>query len=453
MKKILLLIACMAVMTVKATDRLPLTGDAQFSFSSLNPLSVDFTDAWGDGVNLTSNIAAPFSAEDYPKCRIELDEITTSGSNMGLTIKYSDGTGDKALSTTAADGIYEYDLVGTAMNRILFRSRNGVQHAVIKKFVLIDKEGNEVETMLKVVNNATLASPAFQGIATFTANWKKVGGTEWAPTTDTGFSLYVVNFAEPVTSDVTFQFYTIGTSGNRNYTDITAGVSTFTYKTTNDNNTGVGFQSKAGTYPGSLNIASVTRYDSEESMTLTVNSTGISSFVTDIPLEVPSTVEVYYVKSENIGDEEVTLTRSWGNSSSPVRPGAYFVKGTTSDDVHMFTAWNVGQPEATNVLRGSTVLTGKATPGMTRYALSNKDGMLHPVAEGVEIPAGKAYLEVPTVAGARALKLVFGDETDGVENVNATEASDARFFNLQGQRVNANTKGIVINNGRKIFNK
>lgn len=65
------------------------------------------------------------------------------------------------------------------------------------------------------------------------------------------------------------------------------------------------------------------------------------------------------------------------------------------------------------------------------------------------ITAGKAYLALP--ADAPAKFFVFNEET-GINNVEAN-VNDNRMFNLAGQRVNANQKGIVIMNGKKFINK
>ena len=74
----------------------------------------------------------------------------------------------------------------------------------------------------------------------------------------------------------------------------------------------------------------------------------------------------------------------------------------------------------------------------------------------VAIPADKAYLKVATKAdGARELTCVFDDgETTGInEIVRLKTTIESECYNLNGQRVNANHKGIVIVNGKKFFNK
>ena len=68
----------------------------------------------------------------------------------------------------------------------------------------------------------------------------------------------------------------------------------------------------------------------------------------------------------------------------------------------------------------------------------------------------RAYLKILLDAGeARALTIVFDDEnTTGVKNVKNTMAEGSNeIYNLSGQRVGKDYKGVVIKNGRKMIQK
>lgn len=66
---------------------------------------------------------------------------------------------------------------------------------------------------------------------------------------------------------------------------------------------------------------------------------------------------------------------------------------------------------------------------------------------------GTAYLAVPTSAGS-AKGFSFSDaETDGINSINANINVNEPIYNIAGQRVNANAKGILIQNGKKYLNK
>lgn len=71
------------------------------------------------------------------------------------------------------------------------------------------------------------------------------------------------------------------------------------------------------------------------------------------------------------------------------------------------------------------------------------------------IDANKAYLAVPKTAGARiaGFKLFENEgEATAIEGVKTIDM-DAPVFNLNGQRVNGNAKGLLIKNGKKFMNR
>jgi hypothetical protein len=77
-----------------------------------------------------------------------------------------------------------------------------------------------------------------------------------------------------------------------------------------------------------------------------------------------------------------------------------------------------------------------------------------PLANGVTLAKGKAYL-VPT-SGSGFLTFVIGDE-DETTTINAVDAAgmddDTPVYNLAGQKVGKDYKGVVIVNGRKVVRK
>lgn len=65
----------------------------------------------------------------------------------------------------------------------------------------------------------------------------------------------------------------------------------------------------------------------------------------------------------------------------------------------------------------------------------------------------KGYRGYITIDGAAAKEVTYSfSDTDGIKSV-STAATDNKAYNLAGQRVDANTKGIIIVNGRKVINK
>lgn len=72
--------------------------------------------------------------------------------------------------------------------------------------------------------------------------------------------------------------------------------------------------------------------------------------------------------------------------------------------------------------------------------------------DAVTIDAFRAYIS--TTSGARELKCTFGDdETTGIETVNHKPLTVNHVYNLAGQRVSEDHKGLVIRNGHKVMVK
>ena len=101
--------------------------------------------------------------------------------------------------------------------------------------------------------------------------------------------------------------------------------------------------------------------------------------------------------------------------------------------------------------------TFTAEANTTYYALINGSspltfGTFEPAT--LAFPATKAYLKVPSAAGAR-LTAVFGDdEATGIQTVQGTQNTDnGEYYNLKGQRVATPQKGLYIVNGKKMLMK
>ena len=65
-------------------------------------------------------------------------------------------------------------------------------------------------------------------------------------------------------------------------------------------------------------------------------------------------------------------------------------------------------------------------------------------------------IDLTSTALEMAIKVTFGEDfpiVDGISNVTTTTTDDMPVFNVAGQRVNANTKGLVIKGGKVYLNK
>lgn len=82
----------------------------------------------------------------------------------------------------------------------------------------------------------------------------------------------------------------------------------------------------------------------------------------------------------------------------------------------------------------------------------NGDGTLKPAAETATVSAFHAYMK--SAAGGAATYTVDGTVVTGIDGIaTSAEAKDAKVFNLAGQRVSNDAKGVVIANGKTIIKK
>ena len=104
---------------------------------------------------------------------------------------------------------------------------------------------------------------------------------------------------------------------------------------------------------------------------------------------------------------------------------------------------------ATNYLvkgDGTTVFDG-TTPDYILYS----DGKFYQIGSGT-VATNKAYLHLDS-APARALDIVFDDETTGIKENNRETIANNQFFDLSGRKVAQPTKGLYIVNGKKVVIK
>lgn len=134
-------------------------------------------------------------------------------------------------------------------------------------------------------------------------------------------------------------------------------------------------------------------------------------------------------------------------------PGTYTLKYDTN-------GWTNGAKseaenpynDAVNVLKSTA--NGPITADGSQYVLGKKGGVVrfYRVKSGATIPANKAYI---TIAGGAKEFLDFSDDdnTTAIANMIEMRMDENQGFNLQGQRVDNNNRGIIVKNGKKYINK
>lgn len=195
--------------------------------------------------------------------------------------------------------------------------------------------------------------------------------------------------------------------------------------------------------------------------TTTIGTAGYTTWSNSEKYEIDDTnVDDVYVVSAD-GTSKVTLTSKKG-STFPAGEGV-IIKGSGEVKINAVASAATATTIGTNYLVGSGNSEKSdivATEGKT-YVFSwdgtNASSVGFYKASGSgKLAAHKAYLELPSTTPARDfVGFDFGGETTGIANVdvNANFDANAPMYNLAGQRVGKNYKGVVIQNGKKMLMK
>jgi hypothetical protein len=236
---------------------------------------------------------------------------------------------------------------------------------------------------------------------------------------------------------------------------------------------------QAGIFYGNLNTI---RSATEDAMSVT--SEDVTFSITVKALEQPITISTDNL-TMTYGDDVPTLTyKSEGaelngtpsltttaTKTSPV--GTYPItvtKGTVTNEQVTYVAGTLTITKAplTVGVKNETITEGDAIPAftLTYSGFRNSDTeatafTTKPVAKTTATPSSAAGTYPITISGGEAQNyaLTYGQgtltieekEVDGVSSVKADEQPNTATYNLAGQKVNAQYKGIVIRNGKKVM--
>ena len=204
-----------------------------------------------------------------------------------------------------------------------------------------------------------------------------------------------------------------------------------------------------------VSIKSITFISSVE---VTISAAGYSTYASIWPLDLsslPDGLTAWYVSATS-GDK---ATLAQATQAVPAKEGL-LLKGTAGA-TYSIPVTSPGTSLSGNLLKGvtgeTTVTTGNYIFGyITRSGDTPTDVGFYAVAEGgYSLGANKAYLQGNgSQAKSRMLSFDFGDDAAGISATPADKAeTDGRLYNLSGQLVTADYKGIVIKNGKKYLNK
>ena len=187
---------------------------------------------------------------------------------------------------------------------------------------------------------------------------------------------------------------------------------------------------------------------------LTLSASGYASYCCQYPLDFTNidkdTFKAWYVSAVDMTTGDVTFSEITGT----IKGGeAFFLYGTPGAECQLAYA-----ESSSEVLNGNK-LVGTLAPtyvengnGIQNYGLSG--GNFVKMGNGV-VNANKSYLpvEVATETPAR-LNIIFeSQEATGISNSPELNTKSGEVYNLQGQKVGSEYKGIVIKNNKKYFVK
>ena len=125
----------------------------------------------------------------------------------------------------------------------------------------------------------------------------------------------------------------------------------------------------------------------------------------------------------------------------------------SQSDITLMPSCNKAAASTESILEGTDVEKELET---NQYALSlGQNGVGFYLWDGKKIGANKAYLSLDRMAQAKAFTFMFDNgTTTAIESLTpALSEDEGAIYNLNGIRVNGNYKGIVIKNGKKMYNK
>ncbi len=183
------------------------------------------------------------------------------------------------------------------------------------------------------------------------------------------------------------------------------------------------------------------------SVSATIPTSGYGTIASAYALDcanLPAGLKAYQVTEltkETVTLEEVTEAVAAGTG--------LILKGTASETYAIPVAATGADISATNKLQAA--VTATAVEANETYILQG--GQFHKVTAASTIPAGKAYLRYADLSMARELTLTFGDATGIGATLKNKEIENKEVYNLKGQRVAQPTKGLYIQNGKKVIVK
>jgi len=212
-----------------------------------------------------------------------------------------------------------------------------------------------------------------------------------------------------------------------------------------------------GTYSSAYYLIAADDYYNK--VTLTSDGTdAYASIYLPFSVTIPTGVKAFAVG--DLDSEKAMMEEIVGDAEGilPANTGAILKKygQTGNSTIYLSPAEGAGSFSGTNLLDGTVATKTRESLGTgTTYVLGKIDdeiGLCEYTA--TDLAEGKAYLFVEATGGgeAKALTLYFGDET-ALDAVKTETVDKGPAYDLSGRRVERTTRGLYIQNGKKLVVK
>lgn len=173
-------------------------------------------------------------------------------------------------------------------------------------------------------------------------------------------------------------------------------------------------------------------------------------YTTEGAYKVPESAAAYAARKANTF---LGTNMEMNNVGSIIHKGEPVLLKATTEDITLMPSGNQETASEENLLTGTEE---EKTLGADDYALGEgPDGVVFYPWEGKVLGSNRAYLTLEGMDAQPSIALMFIDEAGPDTGIlrPAEDSNDSPSYNLNGVRVGKQYKGIVIKNGKKIYNK
>lgn len=204
-----------------------------------------------------------------------------------------------------------------------------------------------------------------------------------------------------------------------------------------DDNNSSAFTFEEVTYPNTINFNAAQNIN---------GVSHIATFSAPFATIIPADVKAYYVSAKGT---EATMT-AIDAKAIPANQGV-ILTSETGDAVTMVPAASETAATITGNQLGHSAGAAKSLTAGDGYILGNgTEGTAFYPCKAGSLPINKAYL---LGNGESAIVMNFGNAVTGINTIAAPASAKAPIFDLSGRRVVKATKGLYIQNGKKVIVK